>query len=470
MATFADPPGGPDHGRRTSDAPHGCPAGESASGAWGFGDPGPGSTRSVARHARACRARRWLGDHRHAGLRSRRRRRALVRLRHRRPPRPARRRPAPTPPRPGRRAPRSQRPVRRRPASGASVRFALAWDLPVVEFGGGRRWWKRYTRDWGRSGDRAWDLAVHALARDACVARGDRGAGSAPILDDVSGRPGTAPRCSTSCTSSSTVARSGRRARSAVPSPLAMTPGGSPSSNASTTRSTTPSTSISTLHSRCSSCSRSWRSAGSATFWRPSRCDDRTTVSIQASGREAPRKTRRHGPARCRWPGRRSVLPAQLVSVPGCQRLEGSRPEVRPAGMARRRRGGSRPAMPSSARCTRRSTRSSVVLSPAPTATVTACRSTRANRIRRMTRGRCGDRPPTVGSLWLAAVAAAEAMARRLGDGEAERRWAGWFERGQVAFDRRLWRGRYFAYDDGAGPSSGLRSWPTSCAASGTRM
>ena len=37
---------------------------------------------------------------------------------------------------------------------------------------------------------------------------------------------------------------------------------------------------------------------------------------------------------------------------------------------------------------------------------------------------------------------------------EAERRWAGWFERGQVAFDRRLWRGTYFAYDDGAGPSS----------------
>jgi non-lysosomal glucosylceramidase len=56
--------------------------------------------------------------------------------------------------------------------------------------------------------------------------------------------------------------------------------------------------------------------------------------------------------------------------------------------------------------------------------------------------------------LWLAAVTAAEAMARRLGDAEAERRWAGWFERGQGAFDRRLWRGRYFAYDDGAGPSS----------------
>jgi non-lysosomal glucosylceramidase len=58
------------------------------------------------------------------------------------------------------------------------------------------------------------------------------------------------------------------------------------------------------------------------------------------------------------------------------------------------------------------------------------------------------------GSLWLAAVAAAEAMARRLGDGQTVRHWAGWFERAQVAFDHRLWRGGYYAYDGGGGPSS----------------
>jgi non-lysosomal glucosylceramidase len=45
-------------------------------------------------------------------------------------------------------------------------------------------------------------------------------------------------------------------------------------------------------------------------------------------------------------------------------------------------------------------------------------------------------------------------MAGRLGDAEAERRWAGWFERAQVAYDRRLWRGGYYAYDDGGGTSS----------------
>jgi non-lysosomal glucosylceramidase len=58
------------------------------------------------------------------------------------------------------------------------------------------------------------------------------------------------------------------------------------------------------------------------------------------------------------------------------------------------------------------------------------------------------------GALWLAAVAAAETMARRLGEERAERHWAGWFERGQVAFARRLWRGHYYAYDDGGAPNS----------------
>ncbi len=49
------------------------------------------------------------------------------------------------------------------PGESRTIRFAIAWDLPVVEFGSGRQWWKRYTRDWGRTGERAWDLAQHAL-------------------------------------------------------------------------------------------------------------------------------------------------------------------------------------------------------------------------------------------------------------------------------------------------------------------
>ena len=57
------------------------------------------------------------------------------------------------------------------PGERRSVRFALAWDLPVVEFGAGRRWWKRYTRTWGRSGD------ARARPRPACADRGARVAG-----------------------------------------------------------------------------------------------------------------------------------------------------------------------------------------------------------------------------------------------------------------------------------------------------
>ncbi len=58
------------------------------------------------------------------------------------------------------------------------------------------------------------------------------------------------------------------------------------------------------------------------------------------------------------------------------------------------------------------------------------------------------------GSLWLAAVAAAEAMARRLGDDRAARSLGGLVRAGQVAFDVRLWRGDHYAYDAGGGPSS----------------
>jgi len=69
------------------------------------------------------------------------------------------------------------------PGEARSIRFAIAWDLPIVEFGGGRRWWKRYTRAWGRTGGRAWDLAVHALAH-ADAWRDAIEAWQGPILAD----------------------------------------------------------------------------------------------------------------------------------------------------------------------------------------------------------------------------------------------------------------------------------------------
>lgn len=69
------------------------------------------------------------------------------------------------------------------PGETRTLRFAVAWDLPVTEFGSGRRWWKRYTRQWGRTGARALELARHAIAEtDAWRAAIE--AWQAPVLGD----------------------------------------------------------------------------------------------------------------------------------------------------------------------------------------------------------------------------------------------------------------------------------------------
>ena len=73
------------------------------------------------------------------------------------------------------------------PGESRTVTFALAWDLPFVEFGGGRRWRKRYTDDWGTSGERAAEIAVRGLERRIAW-RTAIEAWQAPVLDDP-GRP-----------------------------------------------------------------------------------------------------------------------------------------------------------------------------------------------------------------------------------------------------------------------------------------
>jgi len=44
------------------------------------------------------------------------------------------------------------------------VPMALSWDLPVVQFGGGRKWNRHYTRFFGTEGTHAWQIAQTALA------------------------------------------------------------------------------------------------------------------------------------------------------------------------------------------------------------------------------------------------------------------------------------------------------------------
>ncbi|SMX46291.1 GH116 family glycosyl hydrolase [Maliponia aquimaris] len=53
--------------------------------------------------------------------------------------------------------------VRLAPGESAVLTFALVWDLPAISFGQGRRWWRGYTDQWGRSGTSAAAIADHAL-------------------------------------------------------------------------------------------------------------------------------------------------------------------------------------------------------------------------------------------------------------------------------------------------------------------
>jgi non-lysosomal glucosylceramidase len=46
------------------------------------------------------------------------------------------------------------------------VPMALSWDLPVVQFGGGRKWVRHYTRFFDASGTNAWKIARTALEHD----------------------------------------------------------------------------------------------------------------------------------------------------------------------------------------------------------------------------------------------------------------------------------------------------------------
>jgi len=79
------------------------------------------------------------------------------------------------------------------PGETKGVSFVLVWDLPVVGFGSGTCWYKRYTRFFGRSGANAWAIGAEALARrsewsseDRLLAGADPGRSCAPRL--VQGR------------------------------------------------------------------------------------------------------------------------------------------------------------------------------------------------------------------------------------------------------------------------------------------
>jgi non-lysosomal glucosylceramidase len=53
-----------------------------------------------------------------------------------------------------------------RPGEKKMIPMVLSWDLPVIQFGTGRKWLRRYTDFFGTSGTHAWDIAATGLHED----------------------------------------------------------------------------------------------------------------------------------------------------------------------------------------------------------------------------------------------------------------------------------------------------------------
>ncbi len=339
------------------------------------------------------------------------------------------------------------------PGERRSLRFAIAWDLPVVEFGAGRRWWKRYTRRWGRTGQRAFDLAEHALAlaptwRDA-VERWQ-----SPILE-ADDRPDWYKAALFNelyfLVDGGTFWEAGE-VGGPVPEPgdpgrFALLECLDPDYRYYDTVDVDFYASFAVQRLFPELEARGIRDLLAAVP-----VDDPEIVTIVASGRPAARKiggTVPHDlggpdddpfyrPNRYRYQdvadwkdlGPKFVLQLwrDAVADPG---------------------GGD-----------------SLIRDGWPIVDAVLTRLTASDRdgdglpehdgLPDQTYDTWPMHGPSAygGSLWLAAVAAAEAMARRLGLADAAKRWEGWFERGQAAFDARLWRDDHYAYDGGDGPSS----------------
>jgi non-lysosomal glucosylceramidase len=69
------------------------------------------------------------------------------------------------------------------PGQSLSVPFTLAWDLPIARFPSGAEWYRRYTRFWGRDGGNAWEIAADAQHHYP-EWRAQIEAWQKPILDD----------------------------------------------------------------------------------------------------------------------------------------------------------------------------------------------------------------------------------------------------------------------------------------------
>ncbi len=337
------------------------------------------------------------------------------------------------------------------PGERRSIRFAIAWDLPMVEFGAGRRWWKRYTRAWGRTGERAFDLARHALDR-APRWREAIEAWQRPVLDSTT-RPDWYKAAlfnelyylvdGGSFWEAGQV--DGPEPDPADPGHFALMECYDYPFYDSVDVDFYASFAILALYPGLET--RGIRDLVSAIA-----VDDPEIVTIEASGGSAPRKVGGTVPHDVGGPDDDPFVRPNRYHFQDVNDWKDLGPKF-----------------------VLQTWRDAVAAGPAGNALIRDAWPTVETLLSHLsTRDRDGDGLPEHdglpdqtydtwpmqgpsaygGSLWLGALAAAEAMAGRLGDAVSERRWAGWLERGQIAYDRRLWRGDHYAYDDGDGMSS----------------
>ena len=337
------------------------------------------------------------------------------------------------------------------PGERRAVRFAVAWDMPVVEFGAGRQWWKRYTRDWGRTGKRAFDIASHALEQTPRW-RAAIEAWQQPILE-AGDRPDWYKAALFNelyfLVDGGTFWEAGEVGG---PEPDPDDPGRFALLECLDYRfydtvDVDFYASFAVLRLFPELEARGIRDLLDAIP-----VDDPAIVKIEASGKLAPRKIGGTVPHDVGGPDDDPFYRPNRYTF---QDVSGWK-DLGPKFVLQLWRDAI--ADPSGGDALIRDGW------PAVDAVLTSLSK----------RDRDGDGLPEHdglpdqtydtwpmhgpsaygGSLWLASVAAAEQMARRLGLSDAAKRWEGWFERGQVAFDVRLWRGDHYAYDDGGGPSS----------------
>ena len=338
------------------------------------------------------------------------------------------------------------------PGERRSVRFAIAWDLPVVEFGAGRRWWKRYTKDWGRTGDRAVDLARHALAEAPAWRRAIED-WQAPFLADPA-RPdwyvGALFNELYFLVDGGSFWEHGE-VGGPVPEPddvgrFALLECVDYPFYDTVDVDFYASFALLELFPEL-------ELRGIRDLLEAIPVDDPEIVTIEASGTRAPRKVGGTVPHDVGGPDDDPFIRPNRYHYQDVNDWKDLGPKF-----------------------VLQAWRDAVAAGPVGDALIREVWPTVDAVLTRLSAfDRDGDGLPEHdgqpdqtydtwpmygpsaygGSLWLAAVAAAEAMAQRLGDTSSASRWERWYERGQVAFDRRLWRGDHYAYDGDEGPSSG---------------